>query len=342
MNENVVLVTGAAGFVGFHLSLMLLEKGVVVVGLDSMSTYYDVSLKHQRLNILNKFTNFQFIQGNLEDFDLLKSIGKRFPISKVFHLAAQAGVRHSIDEPRDYLKSNIIGTFNILEFCILYKIEHLLLASTSSAYGNKNQFPLLESMKCDQPMSFYAATKKSTEIMAHSYSHIHCLPVTIFRFFTVYGPWGRPDMALFKFINAMLNGRPIDIYNNGEMERDFTYVTDLVDCIYQLGDVLPPQVGSVGRDNLNPLDSLSPIAPHRIVNIGSNRPIKLMEFINLIEDELGFKAKKNFMGMQAGDIEATHASIDLMESLIGVKQFTPIATGISSFIKWYKEYYDVN
>ena len=308
--------------------------------MDSLSNYYDVNLKKDRLKLLEENSEFTKIIGKLEDSVIWEKISTKYNVKKVFHLAAQAGVRHSIENPSDYLSANVQGTFNVLEFCKQNNVEHLMLASTSSVYGNAKEKPLYESIKSNHQMSFYAATKKATEVMAHSYSHIHELPVTAFRFFTVYGPWGRPDMALFKFTKNILSGKDISVYNQGDMKRDFTYVDDLCASIYDLSFKTPPKIGSPERDLLSNLDSISDIAPFRIVNIGSCNPVSLEHFISLIEKELGLKAQKKYLPMQKGDIKETHASIDLLENLLGPRQFTPLSVGISRFISWYKEYYD--
>ena len=341
MKKEVYLVTGAAGFIGYHLSLLLLQNKKSVLGLDSLSSYYDVNLKKDRLKLLQKNDKFTEIIGKLEDPLIWEEIGNKYSVKKVYHLAAQAGVRHSIEHPSDYLSANVQGTFNVLEFCKHNKVQHLLLASTSSVYGNAKEKPLNELIKSNHQMSFYAATKKATEVMAHSYSHIYDLPVTAFRFFTVYGPWGRPDMALFKFTKKMLNGEEINVYNQGDMERDFTYVDDLCASIYGLSSKIPLKADSPERNSLSNIDSISEIAPFRIVNIGSCNPISLENFIEIIEKELGIKALKNYLPMQMGDIKETHASIDLLENLLGPRQFTPLPIGISRFISWYKEYYGV-
>tara|TARA_B110000305_G_C19457443_1_gene651880 strand:- start:1510 stop:2538 length:1029 start_codon:yes stop_codon:yes gene_type:complete len=341
MKNEAYLVTGAAGFIGYHLSSLLIKKGRKVIGLDCISDYYDIDLKKARLELLECSDNFSNIIGRLEDKEVWKEISDKYNVTKVFHLAAQAGVRHSIDHPREYLNANIEGTFNVLEFCKLQKVEHLMLASTSSVYGDASQKPLNELLKSDHQMSFYAATKKATEVMSHSYSHIHEIPITAFRFFTVYGPWGRPDMALFKFTKNILKNKEISVYNEGDMKRDFTYVGDLCESIYDLSLNAPYQVNDSGRNELSSIDSISKIAPFRIVNIGSNNPVNLEYFIQIIEDELGIKAKKKYLPMQMGDIKETHASIELLENIVGKRKYTPLPDGISKFISWYKEYYKV-
>lgn len=328
-------VTGSSGFIGFHLCQLLLDQGYRVVGLDNLSDYYDVELKKTRQALLEMRDNFTVINDAVETPGLLLGIFARERPEVVVHLAAQAGVRYSIENPRSYLQSNIVGTFELLEAARAYPPQHMLLASTSSAYGANAEMPYVETCKADHQMSFYAATKKSSEVIAHSYAHLYNLPITMFRFFTVYGPWGRPDMALFKFTKAMLEGKAIDIYNRGELWRDFTYVSDLVNAIYLLVEAVPERADS------QPVafDSLSPVAPWRIVNIGNSQAVKLNDFIVALEEELGLQAKKNFMPMQAGDVMATWADTTLLQSLSGYKPKTEVAEGIRHFVAWYKDYY---
>ena len=330
------LVTGSAGFIGYHLSKLLLAEGFEVVGLDAMTDYYEVALKERRQAMLQQSQGFRAVNDRLETDGLLMDLVAQEKPDFVVHLAGQAGVRYSIEEPRSYVDANIIGTFNLLEAVRATPVKHLLLASTSSAYGANVEMPYTETDKADTQMSFYAATKKSNEVMAHSYAHLYDIPTTMFRFFTVYGPWGRPDMALFKFTKAVLNGNPIDVYNHGDMKRDFTYVDDLVRGIRLLLDAVPERLDSVPAG-----DSLSPVAPHRIVNIGNGEPVQLMAFIEAIEKALGQPAQKNFMDMQPGDVPATWADGALLKSLTGYTPKTDVETGVKAFVDWYRDYYNV-
>ena len=334
--QRTALVTGSSGFIGFHLCQKLLDDGFRVVGIDNLSDYYDVALKQRRQSILLQNPNFRVINHNIEAPGLLMSLFAEETPDVIIHLAAQAGVRYSIDNPRAYLESNIVGTFEILEAARAYPPAHMLLASTSSAYGANTVMPYQETVKADHQMSFYAATKKATEAMAHSYAHLYDLPVTMFRFFTVYGPWGRPDMALFKFTKAILNGDPIDVYNHGEMKRDFTYVTDLVEGIRLLIDAAPKRVDEVPEG-----DSLSPVAPWRVVNIGNSDSVQLTDFIAAIEDATGKTATRNMMPMQAGDVPATWADASLLQTLTGYKPQTNVRDGVQAFVDWYRDYYEV-
>jgi len=327
------LVTGAAGFIGSALSHRLLAAGHHVVGLDSLNAYYDPALKQARLDRLTGQAGFTAVRGKLEDPGLLRALFEQHRPARVVHLAAQAGVRHSIDAPRDYLEANLIGTYELLEAARAFPPEHMLLASTSSVYGANTDMPYREVDKVDSQMSFYAATKKANEAMAHSYAHLYGLPTTMFRFFTVYGPWGRPDMAYFKFTRAILNGDPIDVYNNGEMRRDFTYIDDLVAAIVALGDAVP------GDTPVGTHDSLSPVAPFRSVNIGNSRPVALMEFIAAIEAALGQEAEKTMLPMQPGDVPATWADTSLLRDLTGIEMSTDVTTGVQRFVTWYRDYY---
>ncbi|SMX41935.1 NAD-dependent epimerase/dehydratase family protein [Octadecabacter ascidiaceicola] len=331
-----VLVTGSAGFIGYHLCKLLLDQGFDVVGFDAMTDYYDVRLKERRQANLLQSGNFRAVNERLEADGVLMDLVATEKPDFIVHLAGQAGVRYSIDEPRSYVEANIIGTFNLLEAVRATPVKHLLLASTSSAYGANTQMPYAETDKADTQMSFYAATKKSNEVMAHSYAHLYDIPTTMFRFFTVYGPWGRPDMALFKFTKAVLNGDPIDVYNHGDMSRDFTYVTDLVRGIQLLLDAAPERLDEVPDG-----DSLSPVAPHRIVNIGNGEPVQLMAFIEAIEKATGMPAEKNFMDIQPGDVPATWADGALLQKLTGYSPKTDIETGVKAFVDWYRDYYDV-
>ena len=338
--RKTALVTGSAGFIGYHISNRLLEEGWRVVGLDSMSGYYDVTLKERRESMLLQSAAYRSVHEKVETPNVLMDLFKEERPNVVIHLAAQAGVRHSIDNPRAYLESNINGTFELLEAARAYPAGHMLLASTSSAYGANEVMPYKETMKADHQMSFYAATKKSAESMAHSYSHLFRLPITIFRFFTVYGPWGRPDMAPLKFTRAILNGEPIDVYNNGDMSRDFTYVDDLVSGMRLLFEAIPG-ANDLSVENAEAQDSKSPVAPFRVVNIGNSKPAQLLDFINAIEKSIGIKAVKNFMPMQAGDVPRTWADNSLLQSLTGYKPNTDLNTGIKKLVAWYREYYNV-
>jgi len=336
----VALVTGAAGFIGYHISKKLLDEGWRIIGLDCMSDYYDVSLKFHREGMLLESKDYRSIHEKVETPGVLLQLFEEEKPNVVIHLAAQAGVRYSIENPRAYLESNIVGTFELLEAARAFPPDHMLLASTSSAYGANENMPYREKDKADHQMSFYAATKKSTESMAHSYAHLFDLPITMFRFFTVYGPWGRPDMALFKFTKAILNGEPIDIYNNGNMSRDFTYIDDLVSAIRLLMDAIPSQSDDKAESQLS-IDSQSPVAPFRLVNIGNSQPEQLNDFIRAIEKSLGIEAEKNFMPMQPGDVPATWANISLLELLTGYRQKTNIEIGVARFVDWYKDYYSI-
>ena len=331
------MITGSAGFIGFHLAQTFLSKKWKVVGFDAMTNYYDVSLKKDRHRILEKNPEFFSYKGLLQDPKLLNEVYECHKPNIIIHLAAQAGVRYSIDNPISYVESNLIGTFHILELARKYKPEHLLMASTSSVYGSNKEMPLHENQKSDTPMSFYAATKKSNEAMAHSYSHLYNIPITMFRFFTVYGPWGRPDMALFKFTKNILSGKSIDVYNQGNMVRDFTYVDDLVNAIYLL-IFKNPLEAQKSKETIKK-DSLSDVAPFRIVNIGNSNPVNLLDFIRELEKVLGINAKKKFLGMQEGDVYKTHSNTSLLRNLIGFKPKTTVNEGITRFVEWYKSYY---
>ncbi len=331
------LITGTAGFIGFHLSKVLLRQGHLVHGYDGMTDYYDVNLKKKRHNILLKNKSFSASQGMLEDYSELDKISSGFQPNVIIHLAAQAGVRYSLENPRAYIDSNITGTFNVMEIARKLKVQHLLMASTSSVYGANLKMPFTETEKADTQLTIYAATKKANENMAHSYSYLWKLPITMFRFFTVYGPWGRPDMALFKFVSAILKDKPIDIYNQGDMYRDFTYIDDLVNGINLLVGNIP---GTKVNEQSLKEDSLSMAAPFRVVNIGNSNKIKLLDFIEVIEDIIGKKAIRNYMPMQKGDVSATWADASLLQKLTGYKPQTDIKEGITRFIEWYRDYYD--
>ena len=331
---RTALITGSAGFIGYFTAQRLLNAGWRVIGLDALTDYYDTTLKARRHAMLNQAPGFSAIEERLETPGALHRLFETHRPDAVIHLAAQAGVRYSIDNPRSYVEANLVGTFELLEAARAYPPAHMLLASTSSVYGANTDMPYREGDKTDAQMSFYAATKKSTENMAHSYAHLYALPITMFRFFTVYGPWGRPDMAHFKFTRAILQDQPIDVYNHGEMMRDFTYIDDLTAAIEALIDAPP-------GDTPVPGDSLSPVAPHRIVNIGNGAPVKLMGFIAAIETACGRKAQINFKDMQPGDVPATWADASLLETLIGARPATDIQTGIDAFVAWYRNYYQV-
>ena len=326
------LVTGSAGFIGYHLCRRLLAEGWEVVGLDGMTAYYDVALKERRHQMLMQSPGFRAVEGLVETPGLVAGLMAGADV--VVHLAAQAGVRYSIEAPRSYVEANLIGTYEVLEAARAVQPGHLLIASTSSVYGANAEMPYAEVHKADHPMSFYAATKKAGEAMAHSYAHLYGIPTTMFRFFTVYGPWGRPDMALFKFVRAILNGEPIDIYNHGQMRRDFTYVDDLVEGILRLIGV--PPATSVGA-----MDSLSPVAPWRVVNIGNGAPVGLMDFVQAVEAALGMQAEKRFLPVQPGDMPATWADATLIEALTGPLPRTEIGEGVRRFVAWYREFYRV-
>ena len=333
-----IFVTGTAGFIGFHLANLLLNEGLTVHGYDGLTDYYDLKLKKKRLQILSKNKNFFQTKGMLEDDKLLKKSLEEFRPDAVVHLAAQAGVRYSLENPRAYINSNIIGTFNIMEESRKLEVQHLLMASTSSIYGSNYKMPFCENDKTDTQLTIYAATKKANENMAHSYSYLWKIPTTMFRFFTVYGPWGRPDMALYKFVSAILNNKPIDIYNNGNMFRDFTYIDDLVNGIRLLIDANPKNLSNQKKING---DSLSPVAPFRVVNIGNSKKIKLIDFIDEIEKIIGKKAIRNFMPMQKGDVTATWADSSLLQNLTGYTPKTDFREGISKFVNWYRDYYKI-
>ncbi len=332
-----VLITGTAGFIGFHLAKLLLENGCRVHGFDGMTDYYDVRLKQSRHALLLENPNFSCEEGMLEDTAKFDQIADAFEPDVIIHLAAQAGVRYSLENPRAYVESNVVGTFNVMEAARRHKVRHLLMASTSSIYGANPDMPFDECEKADHQLTMYAATKKANEAMGHSYAHLWDIPTTMFRFFTVYGPWGRPDLAFFKFTDAILNDRPIDIYNHGDMYRDFTYVDDLVRAISLLIDVVP--VRPKAPEDIAEGDSLSPVAPYRIVNIGNSDKVRLLDFIDAIEESLGKPAIRNYMEMQLGDVPATWANADLLHRLTGYRPKTEIKDGIQAFVDWYRVYY---
>jgi UDP-glucuronate 4-epimerase len=336
---RTVLITGTGGFIGFHLAQLLLKEGFRVVGYDAMTDYYDVSLKRRRHQMLLQDPNFYCTEAYLEEMDTLRTVFEQAKPDVVVHLAGQAGVRYSLENPRSYIESNIVGTFNVMECTREFGVEHLMMASTSSVYGANEDMPFAEVDKVDTPLTLYAATKKANENMGHSYAHLWKIPTTMFRFFTVYGPWGRPDLALFKFVKAGLAGEAIDVYNHGNMARDFTYVTDLVRGIRLLIDT--PPVEPESRDDILPDDSLSPVAPFRVVNIGNNDKVQLMDFITEIEKCLGMEIKKNLMEMQKGDVPATWANADLLQRLTGYTPQTPVSEGVKHFVDWYRDYFNV-
>ncbi|MCI5110525.1 MAG: GDP-mannose 4,6-dehydratase [Marivita sp.] len=331
-----VLVTGTAGFIGFYLARLLLDDGFVVHGYDAMTDYYDVTLKERRNQMLLQSPGYSFTHATLEADGTFERVAAEFAPDIIVHLAGQAGVRYSLENPRAYLDSNLVGTFNVMEAARQLQVEHLLMASTSSVYGANEEMPFRETDKADTQLTFYAATKKANESMAHSYAHLWNIPTTMFRFFTVYGPWGRPDMALFKFTKGIFEGTPIDIYNHGDMYRDFTYVEDLVRGIRLLIDAVPggPETAVEG-------DTLSPAAPYRVVNIGNSDKVRLLDFIEAIEAETGIEAKRNYMEMQKGDVFATWADASLLRNLTGYAPQTDVREGVAKFVAWYRDYYQV-
>jgi UDP-glucuronate 4-epimerase len=333
---NTVLVTGAAGFIGYHLSARLLAEGWHVVGLDSVNDYYDVNLKEGRLQQLLAQPNFEFHRVALEDAAAVNHIFAKHQFHTVINLAAQAGVRYSLQNPRAYIDANVVGFLNILEACRHHEIGHLIYASSSSVYGANTKMPFATTDNVNHPVSLYAATKKSNELMAHTYSHLFGLPTTGLRFFTVYGPWGRPDMAYFSFAKAILAGETIKVFNNGKMRRDFTYIDDIIEGIVRL--LLRPARPNPAWSGETP-DPGTSYAPYKIYNIGNHQPVELMEFIRALEEKLGVEAKKEFLPMQAGDVPATYADVqDLMDD-VGFRPQTPLSDGIGKFIAWYREFY---
>ncbi|NCC24920.1 MAG: NAD-dependent epimerase [Deltaproteobacteria bacterium] len=330
------LVTGAAGFIGFHLCRSLVLDGYPVVGVDNLDPYYSVQLKRDRLAILEPNALFDFTESSVADERALTSIFNRFAPTHVVHLAAQAGVRYSLANPKAYVDANLVGFANVLECCRQHHVRHLVFASSSSVYGLNTDMPFSVRQNVDHPISLYAATKKSNELMAHSYSYLYDMPCTGLRFFTVYGPWGRPDMALFRFTSAMLEGKPIDVYNQGHMKRDFTYIDDSVECVRRL--VHLPPVSNPDWDGRRPNPATSP-SPYRILNIGNGRTVGLMEFVSALEECLGAKANCNFLPMQPGDVAETHADSTELFDLIGFRPKTTVRDGIRSFVDWYKAYF---
>lgn len=331
-----VLVTGAAGFIGFHTAKALLERGDMVVGLDNLNDYYDVSLKKARLAQLEGRNGFSFHTHDLVDREEITGLFEQEKFDRVIHLAAQAGVRYSLENPHAYVDSNLAGFTNILEDCRHHGVQHLVYASSSSVYGANTDMPFSVHQNVDHPLSLYGATKKANELMAHTYAHLYQLPVTGLRFFTVYGPWGRPDMALFKFTKAILAGEPIDIFNNGNHARDFTYIDDIVEGVVRCLD--KTAAPNPAWDGAAP-DPGTSGAPYRLYNIGNNNPVKLMDFIGAIEKALGKEAKKNFLPMQPGDVPETYADIDALADAVGYRPKTSIEDGIAKFVEWYREYF---
>jgi len=332
-------ITGTAGFIGFHLAELMLRKGWRVTGYDGVTDYYDIRLKESRLEILRQFPEFTFTRAMLEDQVAVDAAVNAAQPEVIIHLAAQAGVRYSLENPRAYIEANIVGTFNVMEAARRIQVAHLMMASTASVYGANSKLPFQETDKADTQITLYAATKKANESMAHSYAHIYQMPVTMFRFFSAYGTWGRPDMALFKFTRGILDGTPIDIYNHGEMWRDFTYVTDLVRGIVGLIESRPPRIA--GRGIIPDFDTLSPVAPFRIVNIGNSDMVRLQDLIEAIETEIGQKAICNYMPMQTGDVPKSWADTTLLQHLTGFRPSTDFRTGVPDFVRWYRRYYNV-
>lgn len=332
-----IFITGTAGFVGYHLARRLLDAGFTVHGFDGMTSYYDVSLKERRHAMLGEHAEFTATEAMLEDMDALAAAVERFRPQVVVHLAAQAGVRYSLEAPRSYVNANLVGTFNMMECVRESRPRHFLLASTSSVYGGNETMPFQEVHRADAPLTTYAATKKATEAMAHSYAHLWDVPTTAVRLFTAYGPWGRPDMALFKFTDAILDGRPIDVYNHGDMHRDFTFVDDVVRAIGLLIDTPPPPPDRRGTAVAG--DSVSPVAPFRTVNIGNSKKTKLSELIEAIEAETGLSAIRNHLEMQPGDVRATWADTTLLNALTGFRPQTELRDGVSAFVRWFRDYY---
>ncbi|AND42258.1 NAD-dependent epimerase [Cytobacillus oceanisediminis] len=331
-----ILVTGAAGFVGFHLTNRLLKEGFNVIGIDNINDYYDTKLKQDRLAILEDYSNFTFYETDLADRYKIENLFQNNKFEVVINLAAQAGVRYSLENPNAYIDSNLVGFTNILEGCRNSKVKHLLYASSSSVYGANVKMPFSVHDNVDHPVSLYAATKKANELMAHTYSHLYGIPTTGLRFFTVYGPWGRPDMAYFSFTQKILNEEPIKVFNHGKMKRDFTFIDDIVEGIVRLIDKAPQPNKDWDRKNPDPGTSY---APYQIFNIGNNKPVELMEFINTLEELLGKKANMEFLPMQAGDVEATYADIEDLQMKVGYAPSTTLKDGLAEFVKWYRTYY---
>lgn len=333
---QTVLVTGAAGFIGMHTSLRLLDRGDDVIGIDNINDYYDVSLKKARLERLTTYSNFRFVKVDVADREKIPEIFRMTKPQRVIHLAAQAGVRYSLTNPHAYIDSNLVGFTNILEGCRHNGVEHLTYASSSSVYGGNTRLPFSEHDSIDHPVSLYAATKRANELMAHTYSHLYGLPTTGLRFFTVYGPWGRPDMALFLFAKAILEGRAIDVFNNGNMVRDFTYVDDIVEGVIRVSDRPAEPATDFNSDLPDPAASN---VPYRIFNIGNSQPTPLMDYIDALEDALGMRAERNYLPLQLGDVPATAANTDELDTWVGFKPNTPVREGVKRFVNWYKKYY---
>jgi UDP-glucuronate 4-epimerase len=333
-----LLVTGAAGFIGFHVARLLLERGDAVVGIDNLNDYYDVSLKQARIDVLRKAKGFEFIKLDLADRAGMAELFAKEKFERVVHLGAQAGVRYSIKNPMAYIDSNVVGFANVLEGCRHHGVEHLVYASTSSVYGANTKMPFSVHQNVDHPLSFYAATKKANELMAHTYAHLYGLPVTGLRFFTVYGPWGRPDMALFLFTKNILEGKPIDVFNYGHHRRDFTYIDDIAEGVVRAADRIATANPDWSGDAPDPASSK---APYRLYNIGNNAPVELMRYIECIEAALGKKAQKNLLPMQAGDVPDTFADVDDLVRDVGYKPATPVEEGVRKFVEWYVDYYGI-
>lgn len=333
-----VLVTGTAGFIGNHLAIRLLERGDEVIGVDNVNDYYDVKLKEARLERIKTHSGFSEVRVGIHDRDAMDAVFKNYKPQRVVNLAAQAGVRYSLQNPYAYVDSNLLGFVNILEGCRHHNVEHLVYASSSSVYGANTRMPFSVHHNVDHPISLYAASKKANELMAHTYSHLFSLPTTGLRFFTVYGPWGRPDMALFLFTKAIIDGKPIDVFNHGDMRRDFTYIDDIVEGVIRVLDNVPEGNPAWNTDLPDPGTSK---APYKIYNIGNNSPVQLMDMISVIENNLGKVAEKNFLPMQAGDVPATYADVDDLIADVGFKPATTIEHGIERFVAWYQDYYRV-
>lgn len=338
MSLDPILITGAAGFIGFHLSKRLLEEGKTVIGIDNFSSYYDPSLKEARAAMLLKYSRFTLERVDMSDRTMMPEIFRKYSPEAVVNLAAQAGVRYSLKNPHSYVDTNLVGFVNILEGCRHNGVKHLVFASSSSVYGANTKMPFSVHHNVDHPVSLYAATKKANELMAHSYAHLYGLPCTGLRFFTVYGPWGRPDMALFLFTKAILEGRPIDVFNYGKMKRDFTYIDDIVEGVVRVIQRVPS--GNLHWSGDTP-DPSSSYAPYRIYNIGNNNPVELMRYIQILEETLGVTAQKNLLPLQAGDVPATYADVEDLERDVGFKPSTPLEVGIPRFVQWFRDYYKI-